>query len=284
MPENPSDHRQATRRERRPFRPGEMPKLFGDTAATLIVDDDVQLADVLRRLLAREGYECTIARDAAEARARLAEREFALALVDVMMPDETGLELVADMLANHRNLAVVMVTGVDDLNIANLAIQSGVYGYVVKPFRPSQVLITVANASERRCIEIERDVYERRLELHLREQAADLDDALLKLKAAERRAGDNPTVELARSVAHDLNNSLGAILNYAFFINEELSSSAQGQRPPDRTALQQDAARIMRATEQAAEIVKRLQAVQAVEAVQAVDAVQAPGQEPPAAG
>lgn len=263
MPDNSSDHPRAARRERRPFRPGEMPPLFGDTAATLIVDDDVQLADVLRRLLAREGYECTLARDAGEARARLSEREFALALVDVMMPDETGLELVADMLANHRNLAVVMVTAVDDLTIAKLAIQSGVYGYVIKPFRPSQVLITVANASERRCVEIERDVYEKRLEVHLEEQAADLDDALLKLKDAKQAAAAaHPAVELARGVAHDLNNSLGAIINYSYFINEELSAAAQSQRPPDQTAIQQDADRIMRAAEQAADSVRRLQTIQ----------------------
>jgi DNA-binding NtrC family response regulator len=239
-----------------------MPPLFGDTAATLIVDDDVRMGDVLRRLLTREGYECTVARDASEARARLAEREFALALVDVMMPEETGLELVADMLASHHRLAVVMVTAVDDLSLAKLAIQSGVYGYVIKPFRPSQALITVANASERRCVEIQRDVYERRLELHVQEQAADLDDALLKLKDAKREVASNPAVELTKAVAHDLNNCLGAIINYAFFINEELSSSAQSQRLPDRAAMQQDAERIQRAAEQAAEVVKRLQAIQ----------------------
>jgi len=275
MPENASDQSRAARRERRPFRPGEMPPLFGDTAATLIVDDDVQLADVLRRLLAREGYNCTLAKDAADARARLAEHQYALALVDVMMPDETGLELVADMLAHHRNLAVVVVTAVDDLSIAKLAIQSGVHGYVIKPFRPSQVLITVANASERRCIEIERDVYERRLEVHVREQAADLDDALLKLKDAKREVDNTAMVELARGVAHDLNNSLGAIINYAFFINEEISSAAQAQRLPDRAVIQQDAGRIQQAAEQAAETVKRLQEFQPP------DSGIEPDQEPP---
>ena len=262
MPENTSDLPRPARRERRPFRPGEMPPLFGDTAATLIVDDDPRLADVLRRLLSREGYECTVVGDAAEARVRLAQQEFAVALVDVMMPEETGLELVADMLAHHRHLAVVMVTAVDDLTIANLAIQSGVYGYVIKPFRPSQVLITVANASERRCIEIERDAYERRLELHLQEQAADLDDALRQLKDAKREVASGSAVELARAVAHDLNNSLGAIINYAFFINEELSSSVQSQRLPDRGAIQQDADRILRAAEQAVDVVKQLQSIQ----------------------
>jgi PAS domain S-box-containing protein len=165
------------------FRPGSMPPLFGDTAATLIVDDDVHIGEVLKRLLTREGYRCTLASSAREARRCLADGQFALALVDVMMPGETGLELVTSMLADHPDLAVVMVTGVDDPRIADLALQSGVYGYVVKPFRINQVLITVANAGQRRCLEIQRTVYEHRLEQRVREQGADLDAALLGLKA-----------------------------------------------------------------------------------------------------
>jgi DNA-binding NtrC family response regulator len=174
------------RKGRRLFRPGSMPPLFGDTAATLVVDDDEQVAEALRRLLNRHGYDCTVAADAAEARAWLLEKDFALALVDVMMPGESGLELAVDMLAEHPDLAVVMVTGVDDPSIAELALSCGVYGYVVKPFQPNQVLVTVASASQRRCAEIERNLYEKRLELRVEEQAADLDDALVRLKQAQQ--------------------------------------------------------------------------------------------------
>jgi len=159
-----------------------MPPLFGDTAAALIVDDDEQLARVLARLLSKVGYECTLVANSAEARRCLAERQFALALIDVMMPGESGLELVEDMLAEHPDLAVVMVTGVDDPVLAELALESGAYGYVVKPFSPSQVLITVENASRLRCLEIERRVHLEQLERRLSEQEADLDDALTLLK------------------------------------------------------------------------------------------------------
>jgi DNA-binding NtrC family response regulator len=168
------------------FRPGEMPRLFGDTAAALIVDDDEQSAQLLDRLLSREGYHCTLASDAAQARARLAEREFAVALVDVMMPGESGLELVDDMLDQHADLAVIMVTGVDDPSIAELALESGVYGYVVKPYQLNQLLITVANAGRRRCLEMARRMYQQRLERRLDEQAADLDEALTRLKEVDQ--------------------------------------------------------------------------------------------------
>ena len=62
------------------FRPGDMPPLFGDTAAALIVDDDTPSTQLLDRLLSREGYRCMVASNAAEARALLAEHDFAVAL------------------------------------------------------------------------------------------------------------------------------------------------------------------------------------------------------------
>ncbi|MBA3652606.1 MAG: response regulator [Actinobacteria bacterium] len=164
------------------FRPGGMPPLFGDTAATLIVDDDPAIAVLLCHILEPEGYHCTIAENAAQARARVEESDYALALVDVMMPGESGLELAAELVRSHPDLAVVMVTGIDDSKIADLAIDTGAYGYVIKPFSVNHVLVIVANAGRRRCLEIERRVYERRLERRVDEQAADLDEALIQLK------------------------------------------------------------------------------------------------------
>jgi DNA-binding NtrC family response regulator len=164
-----------------------MPPLFGDTAALLIVDDDPATVRLLESMLEPEGYECTRAHSAEEALARLAEKDFAVALVDVLMPGQTGLELVDRALDLYPFLAVVMVTGVDDPQIAELALRTGAFGYLLKPFTHSEVAVAVSNAGRRRCLEIESAVYRRRLETHLAEQAADLEDALTQLKAL--RAG-----------------------------------------------------------------------------------------------
>lgn len=177
-------------RERRidyPFRPGAMPPLFGDTASVLIVDDDPKVVEMLTSMLEPEGYDCTGASDADEAMARLEERDFAVALVDILMPGDSGLELVDRALDQYPFLAVVMITGVDDPEIAELALQSGAYGYLVKPFSHNQAVIEVANAGRRRCLEIESSVYRQRLETRLEEQSADLDDALMQLKDLHER-------------------------------------------------------------------------------------------------
>src|SRR5438477_10092031 len=86
---SPPKERDGRHRDLR-FRPGQMPPLFGDTAAVLIVDDDERVATLLTLALEPEGYNCVVARDGAEARAQLAEKECAVALVDVMMPGESG--------------------------------------------------------------------------------------------------------------------------------------------------------------------------------------------------
>jgi DNA-binding NtrC family response regulator len=142
-------------------------------------------------MLEPEGYRCERAADADAAMALLADREFAIALVDILMPGDSGLELVERALAVHPFLAVVMVTGVDDPDIAELALQSGAFGYLVKPFSHNQVLVAVASAGRRRCIEIERSVYRRRLETHVEEQRADLEDALEQLKRLGGRGADD---------------------------------------------------------------------------------------------
>lgn len=181
----PLVHRPPTRA---PFRPGEMAPVFGDTAATLIVDDDPATAAVLARILEIEGYDCTVAASAVEARARLDERRYALALVDVLMPGESGLELVVDLIARSPHLAVIMVTGVDEPAIAELAMQGGAYGYLVKPIDANQLVVAAAYAGARRCAEIERDLYERRLERHADDQEADLEELRAELKDHRRAA------------------------------------------------------------------------------------------------
>lgn len=124
-------------------------------ARILIVDDEPQVLRMLSRLLGSAGYDCTTATSAHEVRELLAHREFELLLADVNMPVESGLELVEDVLREHPGTAAVMVTGVDDPEVANVALRFGAYGYVIKPFTPNEVLIAVANGLRRRALEIE---------------------------------------------------------------------------------------------------------------------------------
>ncbi len=149
----------------------------------LIVDDEDLIRRMLGRLLKRHNYECTLANSAKEARERLAEQEFALVLSDVNMPGESGIDLVRFVLGNFPDTAAVMVTGVDDPEIANSALELGAYGYIIKPFETNEVLINVANALRRRTLEIENRAHREYLEHTVAERTRELRRAFEQVEA-----------------------------------------------------------------------------------------------------
>jgi putative two-component system response regulator len=141
---------------------------------------------MLGRLLEQYGYTCTLAGSAKEARRCLQEKEFALILCDVNMPGESGLDLVRYVLREHHHTAAVMVTGLDNPQLAAAALEIGAYGYILKPFESNEILINVANALRRRRLEIENQAHRERLELTVLERTAALRHAIESLERAEK--------------------------------------------------------------------------------------------------
>src|SRR5579884_1162997 len=135
------------------------------TDRILCVDDDAQVRALIRRVLDGAGHECVSAADAEEARRLLEEQQFAAVLCDINMPGSSGLELLRELRAAHPDVAAVMVTGRDDLQVADRALDLGAYGYVTKPFSPNALLIDLSNALRRRRLEVERRLATER-ELH----------------------------------------------------------------------------------------------------------------------
>ncbi len=151
----------------------------------LIVDDEEPIQRLLARLLEEHGYVCATVGNATEARALLAAEPFALVLSDVNMPGESGLDFVAYVLASYPDSAVVMVTGLDDRRYAELALQHGAYGYVLKPFKTNELVINVVNALRRRKLEIENRGHRERLERTVLERTSALRDTISRLETSE---------------------------------------------------------------------------------------------------
>lgn len=120
----------------------------------LIVDDDEQNLRMMGRILGRGGYRYTKAEDASAARAALGAGTFDLIVCDVNLPGESGLDLVADVLPLHEHMAAVMVSGLDDVDVADRALRLGAYGYIVKPFTGNDVLMGVLGALSQRQREV----------------------------------------------------------------------------------------------------------------------------------
>ena len=119
-----------------------------------MVDDDAGFRHTTARTLGTRGYMCVEAGNAAEARVVLEmEQDVAAVLCDVKMPGASGLELLAEITMDFPNVAVVMTTGVDDPHIADVAFDSGAFGYLIKPFDANELLIILAGALRRRELE-----------------------------------------------------------------------------------------------------------------------------------
>ncbi len=115
------------------------------TPHILVVDDDARLRDLLRRYLTEQGLVVTSAASASEARALLPLLNFDLAILDIMMPGESGLELARSLRAatETAQLPVLLLTaraGTDD-RIGGL--EAGADDYLSKPFEPRELLLRV---------------------------------------------------------------------------------------------------------------------------------------------
>jgi putative two-component system response regulator len=151
----------------------------------LIVDDEDQIRTLLARLLGAHGYECVTAESAAAGRRLLKELPIALVLSDVNMPGESGIDFTREVLAHFPDTAVVMVTGLDDRVYADVAIELGAYGYVLKPFKPNELIINVGNALRRRALEIENREHRERLERTVLERTSALRDTIARLESSD---------------------------------------------------------------------------------------------------
>ena len=140
----------------------------------LIVDDEQHLQMMLKNMLELDGYSCAVASNAAEARELITKEHFHLMLCDQKMPGESGIDLIRYVSETYKDISVIMVTGEDDRQLAETALEIGAYGYVIKPYRLNELLINVSNALQRRRLENEQKRYRKDLEKMVMERTAQL--------------------------------------------------------------------------------------------------------------
>lgn len=144
----------------------------------LIAEDETIIRIDLRGLLEAAGLEvCAEARDGEEAVELARETKPDVALLDVKMPRLDGIE-AARRILDERPIPIVMVTAYGEQELVSRAVEAGVFGYLVKPFRESDLLPAIETARARH------------EELRaLRAEADSLADALAARKAIERAKG-----------------------------------------------------------------------------------------------
>jgi CheY-like chemotaxis protein len=120
-------------------------------AVILVVDDELALRNVMRRVLGREGHEVLVAADGAEG-ARLWRQSAAdLVILDIYMPEMDGIELLVQLRTLAPNLPVVIMSGGDQTRRLDLLMDArllGAHSILAKPFSLDELRKVVATALE----------------------------------------------------------------------------------------------------------------------------------------
>ena len=119
-----------------------------DRPHILVVDDDSRLRELLRRYLSDNGFRVTTAEDAAAARVVLASLAFDTIILDVMMPGESGLDLVTS-LRKGSDTPVLMLTALGEPSDRVTGLELGADDYLAKPFAPRELLLRLNNVLRR---------------------------------------------------------------------------------------------------------------------------------------
>jgi DNA-binding NtrC family response regulator len=127
-------------------------------SAVLLIDDEISFLRSLRRLLWDEGYtNVEIEADPAATLSILKKKDFDCILLDISMPQMSGLVLLEQITQHYPDIPVIMLTANDTVDSALTAIKLGAYEYIVKPPDLERLFLTIKRGIEKRLIQKERD-------------------------------------------------------------------------------------------------------------------------------
>lgn len=115
----------------------------------LVVDDDTRLRLLLQRFLRESGFLVSDASGAHEARLMMKNYKFDLVIVDIMMPEESGLVFLAKLRKDDARIPVILLTAMGEAGDRVAGLESGADDYMPKPFEPKELVLRIKNILKR---------------------------------------------------------------------------------------------------------------------------------------
>lgn len=174
-----------------------------ERTTVLVVDDEDGIRKALDRFLTRLGYQVVAAANAREALERLAADRPQAMLCDIRMPETSGVELLPKALAQDPDLAVIMLTAIDEPRTAIECLKLGAYDYLIKPVDLEELELSLQHALRQRQLELDRRQLEQWLAREVAVRTRDLEErtaaieeiALDALAAAGDWAGADAAIQ-----------------------------------------------------------------------------------------
>lgn len=138
--------------------------LFPDESV-VIVDDSMEIILIFENLLISEGFTVFTATSGAEFYNILAQENIALVLLDIGLPDSNGTDILSDLVQNHPDLGVIMLTGTTDIKVAMACLREGADDYLAKPVSLEEFSLAVRKTLQKRRLILDNRNYQKQLEL-----------------------------------------------------------------------------------------------------------------------
>ena len=158
----------------------------------LVVDDEESIRRAIGKFLKTRGFEVVTAESGDEALMQLGQQGFVLMLCDIRMPGLSGVDVVPRALQLDSELAIMMLTAVNDAPTATESLSQGAMDYLMKPVELADLEVAIERALHKRALLIEQ----RRVERMIREEVAQRTEELEREKDALR----NLTVSVAETL------------------------------------------------------------------------------------
>lgn len=146
----------------------------------LVVDDQPTLLSALLGSLRALGHQCIEASSGRQALALLESTDIDVVISDVRMPEMDGVELLERVRRAYPDVAVIMVTGMADVETAVGCLRRGAYDYIVKPFQLDEIHARVLQAAEKRRLVLENQRYQHHLTELVQQQALRIEELFLE--------------------------------------------------------------------------------------------------------
>src|SRR5215831_7634928 len=156
-------------------------------AKLLIAEDERPLAMLLKKEGARLGYEVTLAHDGDSAFEYATAEDFDLALVDIMMPGLSGLDLCEALSKRRPETVVIVESGMIDVNCAVEAMRRGAFDFVTKPFNLSELAASLERGLRHRFLLKANRQYRDHLQEMVMQRTAELSETNAHLSATYDR-------------------------------------------------------------------------------------------------
>lgn len=153
----------------------------------LIIDDDEMMRAMLTALLEEEKLEVTNCSNGKEAFEILARTRFAVIVVDIFLPDLSGIEFIERIQMKKITTPIVIITGSAQFELARQAIRLGVYDYLIKPFKNVQFLQIIHNALEQDKLNQERVYLDKQKKVYQQELERKVTEKVSQLKETESK-------------------------------------------------------------------------------------------------